>query len=62
MTKYVRIENADQSDFKISVEVWDKTAAGDKLVNTIDLDYPTAMINEYLTSSRYFVIKEKPKT
>lgn len=63
MTKKVRVENADTSDYKVVVQVWDKAyEAGkpDTLVEEIQLDYPTAMTgdNVYLTSSRYLVVKE----
>ena len=67
MTKAIRIENADTSDWKVVVQVWDKGAQGtpeqpptpDTLVQEINLDYPTAMTNGvYITSTRYLVIKE----
>ncbi len=68
MTKHVRIENADTSHYKVTVEVWDygipdeNGERSDVLVFTEDLDYPTAMTSSaiYLTSTRYLVIKEKP--
>lgn len=62
MTKTVRIENADTSDYKVVVEVWDKTSEGDILVDTLRLDYPTAMTdhNCYITDSRYLVVREAP--
>lgn len=70
MTKTVRIENADTSDFKVVVEVWEKgfTADGvfsdnvpDMLVKEIELNYPTAMTGPdlYITHTRYLVVKEK---
>ncbi|SMD20329.1 hypothetical protein [Rhizobium sp. RU36D] len=63
MTKHVRVENADTSDYKVVVEVWDKGQEGaeDKLAFVENLDYPTAMTSSsvYLTSTRYLVIKEK---
>lgn len=72
MTKKVRIENADMSDYKVVVQVWDKsypvkqedgsfTTAPDSLVKEISLDYPTSMTGDdvYLTESRYLVVKEK---
>ena len=72
MTKKVRIENADTSDYKVVVQVWDKscpvkqddgsfTTAPDTLVKEISLDYPTSMTGDdvYLTNSRYLVVKEK---
>ncbi len=71
MTKKVRIENADTSNYKVVVEIWDKgtqlpdgfggfNQAPDKLVKTINLDFPTAMTGDdvYLTSTRYIVVKE----
>ena len=69
MTKKVRIENADTSDYKVVVQVWDKgrqtgPAEGecepDVLVKEIRLDFPTAMTGDdvYLTSTRYVVVKE----
>lgn len=65
MTKQVRIENADTSDYKVVVEIWDKAypegSGPDILAKTINLDYPTAMTDSsvYLTSSRYLIIREK---
>lgn len=71
MTKKVRIENADTSDYKVIVQVWDESypvkqddgsfvTAPDILVKEIKLDYPTAMTSDdvYLTSSRYLIVKE----
>lgn len=62
MTKYVRIENADIADYKVAVDVYDKGANGepDRLVETLHCDFPTAMVNPYLTSTRYFVVREEP--
>lgn len=64
MTKRIRIENADTSEYKVLVEVWDKGQDGkpDTLVRTIRLDYPCAMAADdslYLTSSRYVVVREE---
>lgn len=63
MTKAVRIENACTSDYKVVVEVWERDWDGvgeDKLIDTIKLDYPTAMTgsNVYITSTRYLIVKE----
>lgn len=68
MTKHVRIENADTSDYKVVVQIWDKfqgppppaDQGPDILVREIRLDYPTAMTGSdvYLTSTRYIVVKE----
>lgn len=73
MTKLVRIENADQSPYKVLVEVWDKgqqmpdglggfNQAPDTLARTVELNHPTAMTDSsvYLTSTRYLVVKEAP--
>ena len=62
MTKAIRIENADTSDFKVVVEVYERSGDGtpDKLVHSHTADYPTAMVNDYLTSTRYIVVKEAP--
>ncbi|MBW8322190.1 MAG: hypothetical protein K0M49_16745 [Arenimonas sp.] len=63
MTKHIRVENADQSDFKVVVEVWDKgfpEGEPDKLAFTEKLDYPTAMSSPsvYLTGTRYVIVRE----
>lgn len=66
MTKYVRIENADMSSFKIKVRIQEKKwdAEVGKLtdewvdVKEVKLEYPTSMANEYLTDSRRFIIEE----
>lgn len=70
MTKRVRIENADTSNYKVIVQIWDKAAqaappadqAPDTLVKEINLDHPTAMTGDdvCLTSTRYIVVKEAP--
>lgn len=71
MTKKVRIENADTSNYKVVVEVWDKGSmlpdglggfnqSPDTLAKTINLDYPCQITGDdcYLTSTRYIVVKE----
>lgn len=65
MTKHIRVENADTSEYKVIVEVWDKgvpEGEPDKLAFTENLNNPTAMtsVNVYLTSTRYVVVKEAP--
>lgn len=64
MTKHVRIENADTSNFEIVVQTWDKGLDGapDTLVEEHTLKYPADMTppNTYITSTRYIVVKEKP--
>lgn len=61
MTKTVRIENADNSNYRVAVDVFDRSTEGpDTLVKTVRLDYPTAMTTDlYLTSSRYFIVREE---
>lgn len=72
MTKHIRIENADTSDHKVVVEVWERGAAvapnilddselvheADKLIKTVPLDHPTALIQETIWKERYLIIKE----
>lgn len=65
MTKRVRIENADTSNYKVLVQVWDKgypEGEPDKLAQEITLNNPcdTTGQDVYLTSTRYLVIKEAP--
>ena len=65
MTKKVRIENADTSDYKVVVQVWDKgypASEPDTLVREIFLTHPTAITGPdcYITSTRYLVVKEVP--
>ena len=62
MTKRIRVENADTSDWKVVVQVWDKGANGspDILAFEERLDHPTFMTSDavYLTSTRYVIVKE----
>jgi len=63
VTKRVRIENADGSNYKVVVQVWDKgypEGEPDKLALERVLNNPTDMTGDdmYLTSTRYIVIKE----
>lgn len=65
MTKRVRVENADTSNFKVVVQIWNRPYQGDgpdTLEKEIPLDYPTAMTGDecYLTTHRYLVVKEVP--
>lgn len=64
MTKQVRVENACNSNFGVTVEVWDKGSNGspDTLARTVELNHPTAMTDSgvYLTSTRYLLVKETP--
>lgn len=62
MTKKVRIENADQSPYKVVVQVWEKGLEGepDRLSHEVTLHNPCDITGAdvYLTSTRYLVIKE----
>ena len=58
MTKHIRIENADTSDHKVLVEIWENEALP-ILVKSMSLDYPTSMLTETLWQGRWLVIKEK---
>ena len=64
MTKRVRVENADTSDFKVVVQVWDKGPEGqpDVMAYEIALNNPCDMTNPelYITSTRYLIVKEAP--
>lgn len=64
MTKTVRIENADVGKYRVRVEVWDKgypEGAPDTFVKFMDLHYPASMLAEYITSTRYLIVKELPE-
>jgi len=62
MTKRVRVENADTSNFKVLVEVWEKGGEGnpDVLIKEVKLENPCSMTDDsvFLTSTRYLVVKE----
>ena len=65
MTKTVRIENADMSNYHVVVEVWDLSNIDgmltDRLVETKVLHNPTQLLETYITSTRYLVVKEATK-
>lgn len=69
MTKNVRVENADGSNYKVQVLVYDMKVPGvidplnDFLVKTISLDYPSNMtgtmgLDSGIHDSRYLVVRE----
>jgi hypothetical protein len=66
MTKYVRIENADNSKYKVKVILQEKKYDPETLkvldewvtVKEFPLNYPTAMLNEYLSNTRRFIVEE----
>jgi len=64
MTKKVRIENADTSDHKITVQTWVKGENGepDKLLREDDLSSPTELGEFYVWSDQYLVVVEKEQS
>jgi len=65
MTKQIRIENADTSNYKVVVQAWEKgrdlgdgNVEPDTMVSESHLDYAAALISLYICSSRYLVVKE----
>lgn len=61
MTKQVRIENADTSNWPVRVTVQHKNEAGEWIdqPSSVQIDFPTAMTQQYLTSHRRLVIEER---
>ena len=55
MTKRVRIENADLSDHRIVVEIWD----GNSLLKLVRMDYPTDLREFNVFDNQYLVIRAK---
>lgn len=65
MTKTVRIENADISDYRVKVTIQDKNFISGEWVDTdiVNLDYPTAETSGlYITSTRRLIIEENGAT
>ena len=69
MTKKVRIENADTSNHKLVVQVWQKGAtmpdglggtnqAPDVMANEYAINAPTDMVDAYVHSGQYLVVRE----
>lgn len=65
MTKKIRIENADTSDHKVVVLVVRKGVAADGGMNAPDetvsehaINYPTNMVEVYVHSGQYLVVRE----
>ncbi len=61
MTKTVRIENADQSNFPVCLTVQHQDSDGNWVdqPNPVQLDQPTHLATQYITSSRRLVIEER---
>lgn len=65
VTKTVRIENADISDYRVKVTIQDKNFISGEWVDTdiVNLDYPTAETKSlYITSTRRLIIEENGAT
>jgi len=62
MTKQIRIENADNSNHKVTVQVWEvdhSQGVPDKLITEHNLDYACQLITETIWANRYLIVKEK---
>jgi hypothetical protein len=60
MTKQVRIENADTSSWPVRVTVQNKNAEGEWIdAESVQIDYPTQMAQQYLTSHRRLIVEER---
>ena len=60
MTKAIRIENADTSEHKVVVQVWERPVDGRhaKMIDEYPLNHPTAMIEKTIWKDHFLVIKE----
>lgn len=60
MTKRVRIENADTSNYKVVVQTWVKGQDGapDRLIDERVLHYPIELVDFYISFDQYLVVKE----
>ena len=61
MTKQVRIENADTGNWPVRVTVQHKNAQGEwtDQPGAVQIDRPTQLTEQYLTSHRRLVIEER---
>ena len=58
MTKNVRIENADNSPYKVIVEIWENYEGKATLIDTKLLSNPTDLFTLAIWKNRYLVVKE----
>lgn len=58
MTKTVRIENADNSTFKVRVRVENLIKGEWVQEKVVELPHPTMLATEYLTGTRRFIVEE----
>lgn len=63
MTKTVRIENADNSNWpvRVTTQIKDPETGEWKDQQFQQLNHPTALFQDYLTSTRRFVVEERPQ-
>lgn len=62
MTKQVRIENADTSNWPVRVTIQHKSPATGEWIDQpgpVQINHPTAMTEQHLTSTRRIVIEER---
>ena len=61
MTKKVRVENADTSNYKVVVQVWTKNTTGgsDVMREERILQNPTDLFDFFIWQEQYLIIKEK---
>lgn len=63
MTKSIRVENADTSNYRVLVQVWGNgwpIGEPDELIKETILAYPTSLDTFMIHSNRWMVIKELP--
>lgn len=58
MTKKVRVENADNSSYKLVVQTWQKSEDGDKLISEKELNHAADISEFYIHSTQYLIVKE----
>lgn len=58
MTKMIRVENADTSEYKVKVHVEDLVDGLWVRIKTLDCDFPTAMVSYGITNTRRLVVEE----
>ena len=59
MTKNVRIENADNSAYKVSVEVWEIRDGEHTIIEVKALNNPTDMLTFAIWKKRYLIVREQ---
>lgn len=61
MTKQIRIENADTSNWPVRVTIQHKDAEGNWVdqPGAVQIDHPCRMTEQYLTNTRRLVVEER---